>query len=185
MGLNGKYIASTISSNCSNVTQDEDTRIELFHIIVISKHTNRDRIFDGGSQANLILEDLVKQLNIEIVRHPRPYPLGWICKNEKLRVTRKCILIFTINSDFLDEVELAVVWLEIPGIVLGSPYIYDRKEVFHRHENKHHLFKYGIEYIVRAHKKKTSLSLIHAGEMKRIMNASHNLTLLIIKHRFE
>ena len=76
-----------------------------------------------------------------------------------------------------------MVSLEIPGIVLGSPYLYDRKVVFHCHENNYHLFKYGIEYIVRAHKNKTSLSLIHAREMKRIVNASHNLTLLMIKHR--
>ena len=54
MGLKGKNIASTISSSCSNVTQDEDTRIELFHIRVVSKHTNIDKLFDSGSQANLI-----------------------------------------------------------------------------------------------------------------------------------
>ena len=73
--------------------------------------------------------------------------------------------------------------LEISGIVLGSPYLDYRKEVFHFHENKYHLFKDGIEYIIRVHKKNTSLSLIHASEMKRIMNASQNLTLLMIKQR--
>ena len=66
---------------------------------------------------------------------------------------------------------------------MGSPYLYDRKAIFHHHENKYHLFKYGIEYIIREHKKNTSLSLIHAREMKRIVNASQNLTLLMIKHR--
>ena len=73
--------------------------------------------------------------------------------------------------------------LEISDIALGSTYLYDRKVLFHRHENTYHLFKDGIEYIIRAHKKKTSLSLIHAGEMKRIVNASNNLTLLMIKQR--
>ena len=73
--------------------------------------------------------------------------------------------------------------LEISGIVLGSPYLYGRKAIFHRHENTYHLFKYGIEYIVRVHKKNTSLSLIHVGEMKRIVNGSQNLKLLMIKHR--
>ena len=73
--------------------------------------------------------------------------------------------------------------LEISGIVLGIPYLYDRKEVFHLHENKYHLFEYGIEYIIRVHKKKTGLSLIDACEMKRIVNASQNLKLLMIKQR--
>ena len=86
-----------------------------------------------------------------------------------------------INSNFLDEVELDVVPLEISGIVLGSPYLYDGKALFHCHENKYHLSKDDIEYIIRAHKKTTSLSLVHASEMKRIVNASQNLTLLMIK----
>ena len=37
MGLKGNSMARTISSNCSNITQDEDTRIELFHIRGVSK----------------------------------------------------------------------------------------------------------------------------------------------------
>ena len=77
-----------------------------------------------------------------------------------MQVTRKCILRFAITANFLDEVELDVVTLEISGIVLGGPYIYDRKSLFHLHENKYHLFKYGIDYIVRAHKKKTSFPVI-------------------------
>ena len=101
----------------------------------------------------------------------------------KLLVTWKCILRFVINSNFLDEVELDVVPLEISGIVLGSPYLYDRKFVFHSHENEYHLFKDGIEYFIRAHRKKTGLSLMHASEMKRIVNESQNLILLMIKQR--
>ena len=89
-----------------------------------------------------------------------------------MQVTRKCLLRFAINSNFLDEVELDVVPLEISSIVLGSPYLYDRKVAFQRHEKKYHLFKDGIEYIIRAHKKKIYLSLMHASEMKRIVNAS-------------
>ena len=76
MGLKGKNIESTSSSSYSNVTQDDDTRIELFHIRVVSKHTKIDTLFDSGSQGNLIFEDLVKRLNLETVTHPRPYPLG-------------------------------------------------------------------------------------------------------------
>ena len=71
--------------------------------------------------------------------------------------------------------------LDISGIVLGSPYLFDRKAIFHRHENKYHLFKYGKEYIVRAHKKKLEYSLLHASQLKRLVNASQSLTLLMLK----
>jgi hypothetical protein len=115
------------------------------------------------------------------IPHPKPYPLGWICDNAKLQVTRRCKLRFAITTNFIDEVELDVIPLDIYGIMLGSPYLYDRRAIFHRHENKYHLFKNGIEYIVRAHSKKMNLSLVNAGQMKRLVNASKNFVLLMIK----
>jgi hypothetical protein len=118
---------------------------------------------------------------LETIPHPKPYPLGWICDNAKLQVTRRCKLRFDITAHFVDEVELDVIPLDICGIVLGSPYLYDRKAIFHRHENKYHLFKNGVEYIVRAHTKNMNLSLVNAGQMKRLVNASKNFVLLMIK----
>lgn len=77
IGLKGKDIEITSSLNCLNETQDEKTRIELFHIRVVSKHTKIDTLFDSGSQTNIILQDIVKKLNLETISHPKPYPLGW------------------------------------------------------------------------------------------------------------
>jgi hypothetical protein len=184
MGYQGNgSIASTSSSsnNNLNVTRQEKERIKLFHIRVVSKHTKIDTLFDIGSQANLISEDTVKKLKLETIPHPKPYPLGWICDNAKLQVTRRCKLRFAITTNFIDEVELDVIPLDICGIVLGSPYLYDRKTIFHRHENKYHLFKNGVEYIVRAHTKKMNLSLVNVEQMKRLVNASKNFVLLMIK----
>jgi hypothetical protein len=179
---NGSIASTSSSSNANvNVTQQEKTRIELFHIRVISKHTKIDMLFDSGSQANLISEETVKKLKLETSPHPKPYTLGWICDNAKLQVTRKCKLRFSITANFVDEVELDVISLDICGIVLGSPYLYDRKAIFYFQENKYHLFKDGVEYIVRAHTKKMNLSIINAGQMKRLVNAINNFVLLMIK----
>ena len=93
------------------------------------------------------------------------------------------MLRFAITTHYVDWVELDVVPLEITGVVLGSLYLYDRKEIFHRHENKYHLFKDGKEFIVRAHRKKLESSLVNAGQLKRLVNASQNLTLLMIKKK--
>ena len=75
MGLKGKAVESTCSSNCLNETQDEKTRINLFDIRIISKHTKIDTLFDSGSQANLISKDIIKKLNSETIPHPKPYHL--------------------------------------------------------------------------------------------------------------
>jgi hypothetical protein len=130
-------IASTsYSSSSLNETQHEKERIKLFHIRVISKNTKIDTLFDIGSQANFISEDMVKKLHLEITPCPKPYPLGWICDHAKLHVTRRCKLRFVITTKFIDEVELDVIPLDICGIVLGNPYLYDRRAIFHRHEKK-------------------------------------------------
>jgi hypothetical protein len=96
-------------------------------------------------------------------------------------VTRRCKLRFSITANYIDEVELDVIALDICGIVLGSPYLYYRRAIFHRHDNKYHLFKNGVEYIVRAHTKKMNLSLTNAGRMKRLVNVSKKIVLLMIK----
>ena len=59
--------------------------------------------------------------------------------------------------------------------------LYDRRAIFHRHENKYHLFKNGVEYIVRAHKQQLNLSLVNDGQMKRLVNKSKKYVLLMIK----
>ena len=61
---------------------------------------------------------------------------------------------FVITSGFVDEVDLDVVPLDICGIVLGSPYLYDRKAIFYREDNRYQRTKDGIEYFVHAHRMK-------------------------------
>ena len=81
------------------------------------------------------------------------------------------MLRFAIIAHFIDTIELDVVPHDITSMVLGSPYLYDMKYIFHRHEKKYHLFKDGKEYIVRAHHKKLDTYLVNVGQMKRLVNA--------------
>ena len=104
-----------------------------------------------------------------------------MCDDAQLQLSRKCKLKFAITENFIDEVELDVVPLDICDIVLGNPYLCDRKDIFHRHENKYNLFKYGVEYIVKAHRKKLNLSLVNSVQMKRLVNSRKNVVLLMIK----
>jgi len=60
------------------------------------------------------------------------YSLGWVCNDTQLQVTKQCKLRFTITVNFVDEVEANVVPLDICGLVLGSPYLYDRRALFYR-----------------------------------------------------
>lgn len=110
MGLKGKApIASVSFDSCAstsqvkNVTEDKK-RNEIFHVRVVAKHTKVDALIDSGSQTNLISEDVVKNLGLKTTPHKRPYPLGWVCENSKLQVTRQCTLRFAISSKYVDKV---------------------------------------------------------------------------------
>jgi hypothetical protein len=169
MGIKGKYFIASFSSRTSsknyNVIHDGRQRNDLFHLRVISKHTKIDTLVDSGSQVNLISEQVVQSLGLETRPHLRSYPLVWICDNAQVQVTKKCKLRFAITSSFIDEVELDVVPLDICGMVLGSPYLYDKKAIFYREQNKYHLFSNRIEFIVRDNQMKMNLTVVTTGHM--------------------
>ena len=76
-----------------------------------------------------------------------------------------------------------MVSLDICGIVFNSPYLYDRKAIFYIEDNRYHLTKDGIEYSVHAHRMKTNLCLVSANQMKRMVKASKNIVLMIVKEK--
>jgi hypothetical protein len=182
MGIQGiNYVTSTSSYN-SDVVNDECKRSELFHIRVITNNVKVDTLVDSGSQGNLISEEVVNNLGLETKPHPRPFPLGWICGDNNFQLTKQCKIKFAITSNYVDEVELDMVPLDICGIVRGIPYLYDRKSIFYREENKYCFKKDGKEYIVHAHRMKTDRSFATTRQLKRMVNASKILTLMSVKN---
>jgi hypothetical protein len=72
----------------SKIGDEFDSRIKLFHIRVIMRHTMVDTLIDSGSQSNLILEELVKKLGLKTQIHHNPYTLKWIRNNHQLQITK-------------------------------------------------------------------------------------------------
>jgi hypothetical protein len=105
-------------------------------------------------------------LGLETKSHPKPYPLGWICGDNNLQVTKQCKIKFEITSKYHDEVDVDIVPLDICGIVLGIPYLYDIKSIFYREESKYFFKKDGKEYIVCAHRMKIDRSFVATGQLK-------------------
>ena len=73
--------------------------------------------------------------------------------------------------------------LDIHGIVLGSTYLYDRKEIFYREHNQYHLFKEINEYIVHSHSFKNDKSLETTQQLKNVDNASRNFASMSIQSK--
>jgi hypothetical protein len=122
-------------------------------------------------------------MSLERKSHPKPYPLGWVWDKEKINVSKQCRVRFSITSKLVDEVYLDVVSLDICGIVLGSPYLYERKAVFFHNEKKYYLTKGGVEYIVRSHNMKVNTTLVSAGQMKRLINTNNRYVLMVVREK--
>jgi hypothetical protein len=47
-----------------------------------------DNLFHSSLETNLIVEDWVGKLGLDTHGHPFPYPLGWVNKDVRLKVTK-------------------------------------------------------------------------------------------------
>jgi hypothetical protein len=114
---------------------------KLFHIKIQFKKTMIDAFFDSSSQANLVEADLVNKIGLEVHDHPNPYPLGWVNKYVKIKVTEQCKIKFVVSVDFIDEVELDVLPLDVCKVVFTIPYMYMRDVIFLQRTNQYCLIK--------------------------------------------
>ena len=58
-------------------------------------------------------------------------------------------------------------------MVLGSPYLYDRKEIFYRTKNQYQFTKAGQDYVVHAHHVKANKTLQTMEQLKKAVQASN------------
>jgi hypothetical protein len=116
---------------------------------------------------------LVKQLGLKTQVHHKPYTLKWISNHHQMHITKQCTIKFAISSKYVDEVTCDVVSLRECGMVLGSPYLYDRKAIFYRTKNQYQLTKAGQDYVVHAHHVKENKTLQTMEQLKKAVQASN------------
>ena len=101
---------------------------------IILGQTKVYALFNFDLEANLIALDMVNKLELVVHDHVIPYPLGWLNKDTKIKVTKQHKIKFSISVEFIDEVELDIVLLDVCGIMFGIPYMYMRDATFMRRE---------------------------------------------------
>ena len=74
-----------------------------------------------------------------------------------MHITKQCTVKFAISDKYVDEVTCDVVSLKECGMVLGSPYLYNRKAIFYRTKNQYQFTKTVHDYVVHAHRVKETL----------------------------
>ena len=83
-------------------------------------------IIDSESLDNLASKELVDKLQLQRLRHPKPYHVAQIQKEHKLLVSEQCPVKFKIEN-YHDEVLCDTMPMDCCHILLGRPWQYDRQ----------------------------------------------------------
>ncbi|GKA46474.1 reverse transcriptase domain-containing protein [Tanacetum coccineum] len=104
-----------------------------------------DMIIDGGSCENVVSTYMVEKLGMKTEDHPEPYQLTWLKKGNTVKVSKRCLLQFSIGKNYKDEVWCEVIPMDAAHILLGRPWQFDRKTKHDGFQNTYSFKKDGVD----------------------------------------
>lgn len=62
--------------------------------------------------------------------HPRPYKLTWLDKKNDVTVSKRILVSFSIGTTYKDQIWCDVVSMDACHLLLGRPWLYDRRVIY-------------------------------------------------------
>jgi len=81
----------------------EQQRENIFHTCCLINNKVCSMIIDGGSYINVASTTLVEKLNLQTLKHPKPYKLQWLNECGEIWAKKQVIISFSIGK-YSDEV---------------------------------------------------------------------------------
>ncbi|GJX10699.1 reverse transcriptase domain-containing protein, partial [Tanacetum coccineum] len=119
-------------------------RNNIFRTKCTSKGKICDMIIDGGSCENVISTYMVEKLGMKTEDHPEPYQLTWLKKGNTVKVSKRCLVQFSIGKNYKDEVWCEVIPMDAAHILLGRPWQFNRKTKHDGFQNTYSFKKDGV-----------------------------------------
>ena len=66
---------------------------------------------------------------MKIETHPTPYKLAWLNKGGEVLVSQRALISFSIGTKYKDKVWCDVVTMDACHLLLGRPWLYDRRVI--------------------------------------------------------
>ncbi|GKV24751.1 hypothetical protein SLEP1_g34324 [Rubroshorea leprosula] len=97
----------------ATILKDKDwLRHNTFHTKCTSRGKVCNVIIDSGSCENVVSNYIVGKLRLLVKDHPHPYELQWLQKGNEVKVTKCCLVSFSIGIRYQDEVWCDVILMD-------------------------------------------------------------------------
>ena len=89
-------------------------------------------VIDEDSFKIFVSQDMVAKLGLEPMQHFSPYFVAWIKRGDKIRIRQRCLVNFTMGTNYQHEAWCDVILMDIGHLLLGRPWKYDRGTIHDR-----------------------------------------------------
>ncbi|XP_021758696.1 uncharacterized protein LOC110723661 [Chenopodium quinoa] len=144
----GKSLVIRRILNAAPVKEDEWLRNNIFQTQCTSHGKICDVIIDSGSCENVIAATMVEKLKLPTKDHPYPYKLTWLKKGNDVKVSKRCLVDFSIGKKYQDKVWCDVIPMDACHLLLGRPWQYDRRAIHDGFHNTYSFEKDGVKIVL-------------------------------------
>ncbi|GKB91539.1 reverse transcriptase domain-containing protein [Tanacetum coccineum] len=113
------------------VSESLDDNSWLYKNIFRTKCTSKgkiyDMIIDEGSCENVVSTYMVEKLGMKTEDHPEPYKLTWLKKGNTIKVSKRCLVQFSIGRSYKDEGGVKLYEVAV-YISIRASCLFDRKQ---------------------------------------------------------
>ncbi|KAL5737070.1 hypothetical protein ACOSQ2_031858 [Xanthoceras sorbifolium] len=122
-------------------------RTNIFHTRVEHGDKALNVIIDNISSMNIVAKEVVEWLGLPQEAHPMPYRVSGINDNNSVPVKNNCFVKFSLGKKYTNKVWYDVLPMTVYHLLLGSPWMFDRRVNYDRLENTYS-FKFQNQKLV-------------------------------------
>jgi len=93
-----------------------------------------------------LLQPWCQKLNLKAESHPQPYSIQWNNQGKGLRISHRCLVSFSIGKSYQDELWCDIIPMDACHILLGRPWLYDRRVMHDGYQNTYTFHKDGRQF---------------------------------------
>jgi len=127
-------------------TNQEWLRSNIFHTRLQHRDRALNVIIDNVAASMSSLKQRWNGWNWS-EKHPSPYRISYVNENNLVSVKHRCLVQFSLGQEYVDEAWCDIIPMTICHILLGRPWLYDRKVSYNSYTNTYS-FQYNGKKLV-------------------------------------